>query len=85
MTAPVNICRTKFLIEVIYGFWPTIDERKVTITQNSSTTPAQVPVQKLVREIHCMTGKLDLSRFCAAPLITHRAAKEMNHGHNQDG
>jgi hypothetical protein len=29
--------------------------------------------------------ELDLSRFCAAPLITYCAAKEMNHGHRQDG
>ena len=28
---------------------------------------------------------VDLSRFCAAPLITYCAAKEMNHGHRQDG
>ena len=28
---------------------------------------------------------LDLSRFCAAPLITYCAAKGMNHGHRQDG
>ncbi len=28
---------------------------------------------------------LDLSRFCAAPLITYCAAKEMNHEHRQDG
>jgi hypothetical protein len=28
---------------------------------------------------------LDLSRFCAAPLITYRAAKEMSHEHRQDG
>ena len=30
-------------------------------------------------------GALDLSRFCAAPLITYCAAKGMNHGHRQDG
>jgi hypothetical protein len=29
--------------------------------------------------------RLDLSRFCAAPLITYCAAKEMNHEHRQDG
>ncbi|MCA4920955.1 MAG: hypothetical protein ING82_16150 [Roseomonas sp.] len=29
--------------------------------------------------------ELDLSRFCAAPLITYCAAKEMNHEHRQDG
>ncbi len=29
--------------------------------------------------------KLDLSRFCAAPLITYCAAKGMNHEHRQDG
>ena len=28
---------------------------------------------------------MDLSRFCAAPLITYCAAKGMNHGHRQDG
>ena len=28
---------------------------------------------------------LDLSRFCAAPLITYCAAKGMNHEHRQDG
>ena len=28
---------------------------------------------------------LDLSRFCAAPLITYCAAKEMSHEHRQDG
>jgi hypothetical protein len=28
---------------------------------------------------------VDLSRFCAAPLITYCAAKEMNHEHRQDG
>jgi hypothetical protein len=28
---------------------------------------------------------VDLSRFCAAPLITYCAAKGMNHGHRQDG
>ena len=27
----------------------------------------------------------DLSRFCTTPLITLRAAKEMNHGPRQDG
>jgi hypothetical protein len=30
-------------------------------------------------------GLMDLSRFCAAPLITYSAAKEMNHRHRQDG
>jgi hypothetical protein len=30
-------------------------------------------------------GDLDLLRFCAAPLIIHCAAKEMNDGHRQDG
>jgi len=30
-------------------------------------------------------GDLDPQRFCAAPLITYGAAKEMNHGHRQDG
>jgi hypothetical protein len=30
-------------------------------------------------------AQLDLSRFCAAPLITYCAAKEMNHEHRQDG
>jgi hypothetical protein len=29
--------------------------------------------------------EVNLSRFCAAPLITYCAAKEMNHGHSQDG
>jgi hypothetical protein len=29
--------------------------------------------------------KMDLSRFCAAPLITYCAAKGMNHEHRQDG
>ena len=28
---------------------------------------------------------VDLSRFCAAPLITYCAAKGMNHEHRQDG
>ena len=28
---------------------------------------------------------LDLPRFCTAPLITYRAAKEMKHEHGQDG
>jgi hypothetical protein len=28
---------------------------------------------------------LDLSRFCAAPLITYCEAKEMSHEHRQDG
>jgi hypothetical protein len=28
---------------------------------------------------------VDLSRFCAAPLITYCAAKEMSHEHRQDG
>jgi hypothetical protein len=28
---------------------------------------------------------LDLSRFCAAPLITYCAAKGMSHEHRQDG
>jgi hypothetical protein len=28
---------------------------------------------------------LDLSRFCAAPLNTYCAAKEMSHEHRQDG
>ncbi len=37
-----------------------------------------------VRRIRCWTG-LDPSRFCAAPLIIYCAAKEMNHGHRQDG
>jgi len=31
------------------------------------------------------TAGVDLSRFCAAPLITYRAAKEMSHEHRQDG
>jgi phage terminase large subunit GpA-like protein len=31
------------------------------------------------------TVELDLSRFCAAPLIAYRAAKEMSHEHRQDG
>ena len=33
------------------------------------------------RQVKC----LDLSRFCAAPLITYCAAKEMSHEHRQDG
>ncbi len=32
-----------------------------------------------------MQEDLDLSRFCAAPLITYCAAKEMSHEHRQDG
>jgi hypothetical protein len=32
-----------------------------------------------------LVSELDLPRFCAAPLITYRAAKEMSHEHRQDG
>ena len=35
--------------------------------------------------IRARGARLDLSRFCAAPLITYCAAKEMNHEHRQDG
>ena len=45
--------------------------------------PSKLPVTA----VHLMNSDvlLDLSRFCADPLITYCAAKGMNHGHRQDG
>jgi hypothetical protein len=46
---------------------------------------AASPNEKAKQVNDCFRAGLDLSRFCAAPLITYRAAKEMSHEHRQDG
>jgi hypothetical protein len=65
------------------------------MSQKSSAPPTRVPAEELVRDIRRTTRKhhsaedknriMDLSRFCAAPLITYCEAKETNHEHRQAG
>lgn len=57
MNAPVIVYRTSFLIAMIDKFWLSITQRQVTMTQNSSTAPAQAPAETLACEIHRASGK----------------------------
>ena len=50
--------------------------------KKSSFTESQILAVLRQVEVSCL---VDLSRFCAAPLITYCAAKEMSHEHRQDG
>ena len=77
-----EICRKAGISEATYFNWKKKYEgllpdemRRLKLLEDENAK-----LKKLVADL-----SLDLSRFCAAPLITYCAAKEMSHEHRQDG
>jgi acetamidase/formamidase len=64
-----------------------LDAREVTVANrpNPMTGPFYIESAEPGDTLAVRIDRLDLSRFCAAPLITYCAVKEINHGHSQDG
>ena len=54
-------------------------------TSSASSTSGARKASRIIRPTYWSEIFLDLSRFCAAPLITYCEAKETSHEHRQDG
>jgi transposase-like protein len=82
-----DVCRRHGISEAAFYKWKAkFGGLEVTEARRVRTLEEDnAKLQKILAAREVSPARLDLSRFCAAPMITYCAAKGMNHGHRQDG